>query len=184
MNGKLVSKVVSCLSLVVFLVTCITSALTEAASYQKTDGTIVDPIWGRTNGDLNIHPYTGPNLEPNANLTGADLTEANLFDANLHEADLMSADLTDAFLSHANLNNANLTNSPHTTQRLVSLLRLIRDKEIRVLNPGEEGRTLTLGSVEVIVFPRRPTYFGNENNNSIGLRVVHGDVSVLHIVIP
>ena len=85
----------------------------------------------------------------------------------------------DDVINNFEVRNILVTNAPHTTQRLVSLLRLIRDKEIRVLNPGEEGRTLTLGSVEVIVFPRRPTYFGNENNNSIGLRVVHGDVSVL-----
>ena len=44
MNAMQVSNVVRCLSTVVFLVTCITSTLTEAASYQKTDGTIVDPI--------------------------------------------------------------------------------------------------------------------------------------------
>ena len=69
MNAMQVSNVVRCLSSVVFLVTCITSALTEAASYQKTDGTIVDPIWRRTNWDPYIHPYTGPNLEPSANLT-------------------------------------------------------------------------------------------------------------------
>ena len=85
----------------------------------------------------------------------------------------------DDVINNFEVRNILVTNAPHTTQRFVSLLRLIRDKEIRVLNPGEEGRTLTLGSVEVIVFPRRPTYFGNENNNSIGLRVVHGDVSVL-----
>ncbi len=43
MNAMQVSNVVRCLSSVVFLVTCITSARTEAVSYQKTDGTIVDP---------------------------------------------------------------------------------------------------------------------------------------------
>ncbi len=44
MNAMQVSNVGRCLSSVVFLVTCITSTLMEAASYQKTDGTIVDPI--------------------------------------------------------------------------------------------------------------------------------------------
>ena len=44
MNAKLVSNVVCCLCSVVFLVTCSTSARTEAASYQTTYGTIVDPI--------------------------------------------------------------------------------------------------------------------------------------------
>ena len=69
MNAKLVSNVVRCLSSVVFLVTCITSAVTEAASYQETDGTIVDPILD-TGGSLLY--YSGNNLEPGADLTGAD----------------------------------------------------------------------------------------------------------------
>jgi len=75
--------------------------------------------------------------------------------------------------------NVLVSNAPHSTRRFTSLLRLIRDKDIRVLNPDDQGRTLTLGSVKVIVFPQRPTYFGNENNNSIGLRVVHRNVSIL-----
>ena len=64
MNAKLVSNAVRCLSTVVFLVTCITSARTEAASYLKTNGTIVDPI--RTWLFPSIHLYTGRNLEPGA----------------------------------------------------------------------------------------------------------------------
>ena len=73
--------------------------------------------------------------------------------------------------------NILVTNSSHSTQRFTSLLRLIQKKNIRVLNPDAQGRTLTLGSIAVIVFPLKTTYFGNENDNSIGLRVVHGDVS-------
>ena len=117
MNAKLVSNVVRCLSSVVFLVTCITSALTEAASYQKTDGTIVDPI-RNTHGSSHI--YSGNNLEPNANLfwanltdadlTGADLRSAYLFNANLYDANLTNASLVGAGLL-ADLTNANLTNA-------------------------------------------------------------------------
>ena len=73
MNAMQVSNVVRCLSSVVFLVMCITSMLAEAASYQKTDGTIVDPIlfnsnpWGPSPGEP--HSYSGVNLEPDAYLT-------------------------------------------------------------------------------------------------------------------
>ena len=81
MNAKLVSDVVCCLCSVVFLVTCITSSRTEAASYQETDGTIVDPIL-ETSGRLH-EEYSGNNLEPGANLADANLTDANLTDANL-----------------------------------------------------------------------------------------------------
>jgi beta-lactamase superfamily II metal-dependent hydrolase len=38
--------------------------------------------------------------------------------------------------------NLLMTNSPHSTLRFRSLLRLIRDQDIRVLNPTEELRTL------------------------------------------
>jgi hypothetical protein len=52
----------------------------SAASYQKIDGSIVDPIQllMRFGGD---HPYSGVNLEP-----GADLTEAELSFAALRNA--------------------------------------------------------------------------------------------------
>jgi len=66
MNAMQVSNVVRCLSSVVFLVMCITSALTEAASYQKTDGTIVDPILGRNYADrfLILHRTPGQIWSP------------------------------------------------------------------------------------------------------------------------
>ena len=106
MNAKLVSNVVRCLCSVVFLVTCSTSARTEAASYQKTDGTIVDPI--RYNSSpvvaLGNHHYSGNNLEP-----GAELTNASLDNAYLWRADLRGANLTDASLRSADLTNANLS---------------------------------------------------------------------------
>ena len=131
MNAKLVSNAVRCLSTVVFLVTCITSARTEAASYLKTNGTIVDPI--RTWLFPSIHLYTGRNLEPGANLrhaslTNADLTDvdlaythldgANLAGANLSNANLYNTNLTDADLTNANLTNANLTDANLTDANL------------------------------------------------------------------
>ena len=84
MNAKLVSNVVRCLCSVVFLVTCSTSARTEAASYQKRDGTIVDPILDTS---ANPHSYSGNNLEPQTDLTGAYLTNANLANAKLDRRD-------------------------------------------------------------------------------------------------
>ena len=103
MNAKLVSSVMRCFSSVVFLVMCITSALTEAASYQKTDGTIVDPIM-----DINERPhaYSRNNLEPNADLSRARLRYADLADANLTSADLTRADLSYAILEGADLSGA------------------------------------------------------------------------------
>jgi len=90
MNAMQVSNVVRCLSSVVFLVTCITSARTEAASYQKTDGTIVDPIMDTNDSP---HSYSGVNLESRADLTSADLSGAGLNDAELSDANPTGADL-------------------------------------------------------------------------------------------
>ena len=106
MNAKLVSNVVRCLCSVVFLVTCSTSARTEAASYQKTDGTIVAPIL-ETSGRLH-EEYSGNNLEPYADLTNASLSRAVLADANLTSADLTRADLANADLANADLYRAKL----------------------------------------------------------------------------
>ena len=108
MNAKPVSNAVCCLCSVVFLVTCITSSRTEAASYQQTDGTIVGPILD-TSGDS--HYYSGENLEPNAWLAGANLDSATLTDANLTNANLTNANLTNANLTNANLLWADLTDA-------------------------------------------------------------------------
>jgi hypothetical protein len=113
-------------TLLIVAVMLLTSSVAQAASYQKRDGTVVDPIlytWEDT------HSYSGNNLEPNANLTNANLTNANLTDANLTDAylpyanlwaakligaNLTGVDLTDATLYGANLSNAILTDATLT----------------------------------------------------------------------
>jgi uncharacterized protein YjbI with pentapeptide repeats len=98
-------------ALVVIAVTLLGGSVARAASYQKTDATIVDPIMD--NGG-NTHLYSGNDLEPiaflyNANLGFADLTDADLTGANLDFANLTNADLFAASLYNADLNNANLS---------------------------------------------------------------------------
>ena len=106
-----------------FLLTAFAASTVGAASYQKTGGTIVDPIlswWHGSNpSTMEPHSYSGANLEPGAdlrfaylysvdlesvNLTGANLTGAYLRYARLRQADLQFADLT-----HTNLSGAGLT---------------------------------------------------------------------------
>ena len=65
-------------ALLVVAATLLTSSIAQAASYKKTDGTVVDPIMD-TGGSP--HSYSGNNLEPYANLSSANLTEAYLDDA-------------------------------------------------------------------------------------------------------
>ena len=75
MNGKLIFNAVGCLGLLFVLSLLFTGSIADASSYQKTDGTIVDPIRS-VNGPPH-RDYSGIDLEPNANLYGADLTAAN-----------------------------------------------------------------------------------------------------------
>jgi len=85
-----------------------TTVTLSHASYQKTDGTIVDPILD-TSG--NVLDYDGPNLKADANLSGALLNNADLSDANLTNATLTGANLGGAELSGADLTSATLTNA-------------------------------------------------------------------------
>jgi len=100
--------------LLIIAVTLLGGALAQAASYQTTDGSIVDPIINSyTNSP---HSYSRNNLAPLADLAYADLTHvdlyrANLTDAVLTNASLLVADLTDADLYRANLTDAVLTNA-------------------------------------------------------------------------
>ena len=65
----------------------LTGSVGQTACYQKTDGTIVEPILGRWG---TAHSYSG-HLEP-----GADLSDTNLTDADLTGVDLYGAELTGA----------------------------------------------------------------------------------------
>ncbi len=84
------------------------SSQAQAASYQQTDGTVVDPI---LLADLPVtpHPYDGPDLAPGATSPSAQLEFANLTDADLENADLNGANLQEAELTRADMSNADLT---------------------------------------------------------------------------
>jgi hypothetical protein len=89
-----------------FLIAAFAASTVDAASYQKTDGTIVDPILKLTGGP---HSYSGANLEPDAELSDAYLPDADLSYANLSYANLTDADLSHAILRYADLDYADLT---------------------------------------------------------------------------
>jgi MYXO-CTERM domain-containing protein len=110
-------------TITLFLFAALVVTSVDAASYQKNDGTIVDPILDN-NG--NVLSYSGPNFEPSANLFEAEtyaanlnhadlgfatLTYAYLYEANLTGATLIHADLQGAILIHADLTNADLSNA-------------------------------------------------------------------------
>jgi len=59
-------------ALLVVAVTLLSGSIVQAASYQKTDGTVVDPIMHIYGGP---HIYSGSNLEPEADLDSANLTD-------------------------------------------------------------------------------------------------------------
>ncbi|MAG92483.1 MAG: hypothetical protein CMJ48_01850 [Planctomycetaceae bacterium] len=80
----------------------------QASSYLQIGGNVVDPIQTTFGA---VHPYSGTNLQPNANLSDAYLSNANLSNANLYGAYLFFANLSYANLSDANLSYANLSNA-------------------------------------------------------------------------
>ena len=100
-----------------FLLSALAAASLHAASYQQTDGTIVDPIL--TWPDGTTHSYAGHDLYPaadlagvllnNADRTAADLAGANLSGASMGVTKLWSADLTGTDLTGADLTGADLT---------------------------------------------------------------------------
>ncbi len=82
----------------------------QASSYLQIDETVIDPILTTSSA---VHPYSGTNLQPGANLSYADLSDAYLSNANLafaylSDANLYGAELTNAVLGSAYLTNANL----------------------------------------------------------------------------
>ena len=108
-------------ALVVIAVTLLSGSVAQgAATYIKTDGTIVDPIMDIYGSP---HSYSGNNLEPSADLFRASLSSAYLSGANLYNAYLYNANLNDANLTYANLygaylDSANLTNADLTYANL------------------------------------------------------------------
>ena len=125
--------------IIVMLLVTLSTASLEAAWYQKTDGSIADPILD-LNGDP--HSYSGNNLEPlamlvgaalpgadlesahveSATMTSADLTAANLSNAILQDLDLQNATLNGATLTGADLDSANLNNANLTGANLTEVL--------------------------------------------------------------
>ena len=89
--------------LILVVLVSLASSSAFTASYQRIDGSIVDPIQNVSGGD---HPYRRNNLEPSAILSSANLTNADLFNADLSFATLSFANLGGANLTSANLSGA------------------------------------------------------------------------------
>jgi hypothetical protein len=170
--------------LVVAVVGSLVAQAAGAASYQKVDGTIVDPILQFQNYDWLLpgppHPYTGPNLGP-----GADLEGANLQGANLRAANLVSANLSGANLRNANLLGADLTAA---TTLGVDLIGAVYDQftlfpepfdpesllmtRVTVVNNGlappnpDNVISLPVEPSEFNPYPQSFTYINNQNCDS------------------
>jgi beta-lactamase superfamily II metal-dependent hydrolase len=69
--------------------------------------------------------------------------------------------------------------SGQTTPLYLKLLELVRDRRVQAIGPTSAPRRITLGSVELTVLRQPPEDAQEENNNSLGIRVRHGTVTVL-----
>ncbi|AGA26491.1 ComEC/Rec2 family competence protein [Singulisphaera acidiphila] len=72
-----------------------------------------------------------------------------------------------------------LTDSPHTTRAYLGLLELIEAEGIVTVFATGKSRKVEAGSVLLTVLPMPPVDSSEENNNSVGLRVEHGESSML-----
>ena len=77
---------------VAFLLVTTLAAPASAASYQKTDGSIVDPILFVGTGNI-IHPYSGADLQPGLLAPGLFLQAGQLQNADLNGSELIGANL-------------------------------------------------------------------------------------------
>ncbi len=71
------------------------------------------------------------------------------------------------------------TRSGHTTRMYLKLLETVESEGLTMIEPTDKPRRIELGSVELMVFPQTPEDRRDENNNSIGIRLVHGNFSML-----
>ncbi len=95
-------------TITLFLFAALAVTSVDAAWYQTTVNSFVDPIQCVFGGDYH---WSGNNLEPHAYLTSAYLTGAVLNDANFLEANLNGADLTGAQMRGADFSGADLSGS-------------------------------------------------------------------------
>ncbi len=80
----------------------------NAASYERTDGSIVNPILDTSGSILS---YSGPNLTPGVVLSGENLASADLLDADLQGSDMSNINLSSAKMWRSDLRGTNLTSS-------------------------------------------------------------------------
>ncbi|HIF95784.1 MAG TPA: pentapeptide repeat-containing protein [Myxococcales bacterium] len=80
----------------------------QASSYLDIFGNIINPIQYITGGN---HLYSGPNLEPSANLPNSNLPNADLASADLSFAHMNGSDLVDTNLANANLASGSLASA-------------------------------------------------------------------------
>jgi competence protein ComEC len=71
------------------------------------------------------------------------------------------------------------TNSKHTTSMYLKVLQQARAQDIALIQPTQKPRHIELGSVLLTIFPQPPMNDDEENDNSIGIRVTYGSVSVI-----
>lgn len=71
------------------------------------------------------------------------------------------------------------SHSGHSTRTYLNLLRTVEAQSITAIQPTSRPRRIELGTVELTIFPQPPEDPGNENNNSIGLRLKYGSFSML-----
>ena len=151
------------LALILFSALSLASSSALAASYQRTDGTIVDPILRQTDGGVSNYNDTGPDLRPNT-----------AYDVSLGASPL---DLTGIDLSGSSTTGTlNLNYAPDADLTGFSAAGLQVDDAPRAIFQGISANiSLFGGSLEASNF-RQSTWGLTGHGNLIAL---HGNVNLM-----
>jgi beta-lactamase superfamily II metal-dependent hydrolase len=172
------------LGLVLAVLTTTAAAQTETAAARPGEVTVSILDVGQGDAILIRSPEgktalidAGPSHHVVTLLKQRGITTLDLVILSHHHADHYGgmADVVKAFRPRFFL----ASNSAHTSPHYLKLLELVRDQRISALQPQATPRRLELGSVVLTVLPQAPEDPGEENNNSVGVRLQYGHFSVL-----
>ena len=139
----------------------------SAASYETIFGQIVDPIQNTYSFGGGDHAYSGPDLEPYADLEYANLEGANLGAANLEGADLSNANLDQAMLGSVTLTNADLRGAD-----------LSRAEMMHVILNGADLSNANLGGARLHMAELR---YANLSNATLGQDLSYSNLSYANL---
>ena len=125
----------------------------QAASYKNIHSQYL-PIEYTAEAGSGPHPYSGPTVQDNTNLSGAILPDANLYKAQLYYSNLSGADFSNSTLTLAHMRGVNLTGADLSGANLATAILL----EATISETNFSGANLTSADMRFLSFSAPPQY--------------------------